>query len=102
MSKFVAFDIETTEVIEGDVPNSNITVAVTETSDGETLCWMSWLSSENVTCPCSHAELKKRLISYVDEFVDKEETPMVALPQLSNDDVVNLYMYIGKKSIRDM
>jgi len=97
MNKFVAFDIETTEVFQDGVSNSNITVAVTETSDGETLCWMSWLSEEQLTCPCSEIDLNEKFKSYADKFVEAEEKPMVALPQLSDDDVVSLYMYLEKK-----
>ena len=48
-------------------------------------------------CPCSHIELQKRLTSFVDEFVDKDEKPMVARPHLIDEDVVNLYLYIKKK-----
>ena len=101
LRKFVAFDIETTHVTNEKLDDVNITVAVTETSDGEVLCWTSWMPSQNPetvsnTCPLTENDLKTKAAAYFCEYVESPEKPLIAQPSLTDDDVVNFF-HIEKK-----
>lgn len=106
--KYVAFDIETTAVDNDNVDICNITVAVTETSDGDVKCWYTSAcldGDECQSCPCSATELNERACSYHascklrgvgDDYGagDPIRFPMVAESRLSDDDCVKLFTYL--------
>jgi DNA polymerase elongation subunit (family B) len=101
MTKYIAFDIETTAIVENNVKDANITVAVTQSSDGEVLCWMTWLDKDAVPGTldyvCSENELRTHTQKYDED--SNHGASKVAASFLCDKGVVALFEYLYNKTI---
>ena len=104
---FIAFDIETTAVDLERVMDSDITVAATRLSSGETLCWASWLPCGDddkgedgreegaLACPCTPSQLEAHRARCIEI---EGGGGLVAEARLSDSGAVALFRYLEERT----